>query len=99
MIMRGYIIHIAALGKRIINFAKIGIIDNLRNSILSRSSKLCDLFLGPSKAAKAKDNGVSTRFLSGTDIRGPGIDGLLDNPHHLNVSKVSFPSVFFPRLP
>lgn len=77
--MPGDIIHVMALGRQIIKFTKISIIDNLRSPILSCSSTLCDLFQGQSKPDQPWDNGVSACFLPGKDMRGPGIDSRLAN--------------------
>jgi hypothetical protein len=69
-----------ALGEQITNFTKIGIIGNLRDSLLIYPYCFRNFFLRPSKAAQPEDNCVSTRFLAGTDIRDPVIDSLADNP-------------------
>ena len=39
-----------------------------------------NFFLCPSKAVQPEDNSVSACLLPCSYIRGPGIDGLLDNP-------------------
>jgi len=78
--MSGDVFHVSALGEQITNIAKISIIGNLRNSLLIYPHCFRNFPLRPSKAAQTKDNCVSTRFLPGTDIRDPGVDGLLDNP-------------------
>jgi hypothetical protein len=49
--MPGYVIHVPPLGEQIINFAKIGIINNLSNPALARSNRLRYVLLGPAKAA------------------------------------------------
>ena len=77
--MPGDVFHTAALGEQITNFTKIGIIGNLRDSLLIYPHCFRDFSLSPSKAAQAKDNGVSACFLPSTDIRNPGIYCLLVN--------------------
>ena len=65
VVMSGDVFHIPALGEQITNIAKISIIGNLRNSLLLYPHCFRNFLLRPSKAAQTKDNGVSTRFLSG----------------------------------
>ena len=85
--MPGYVIHVPALGEKIVNFTKIGIINNLRYSSSRYSGRFSNLFLEPSppkrrragKAAQSEDNCVSARFLPGADVGDPCVDGLLDN--------------------
>jgi len=77
--MPGYVIYVPALGEENVNFTQIGIINNLRYSSSCYSGRFSNLFLGPSEAVQAKDNGVSACLLSCSYIRDPGIDGLLDN--------------------
>jgi hypothetical protein len=88
-------IHVMAMEEQITNFTKIGIIGNLRYSSSCYSGRFSNLFLCPSppkrrragppkrrqagKAAQPEDNCVSARFLPGTDIGDPDVDGLLDN--------------------
>ena len=47
-----------------------------------------NLPLGPSKAVQTDDNCVSACFLPGTDIRDPGVDGLLDNAQFFRKRRV-----------
>ena len=77
--MSGDVFHVPALSEQITNIAKISIIGNLRDSLLIYLHCFRNFFLRPSYAAQPEDNCVSTRFLPGTDIRDPGVDGLLDN--------------------
>ena len=55
-----YIFHVPALGEQIIDFAKIGIINNLGNSTLAYPHHLRDLLLGPAKAVQSDDSEILT---------------------------------------
>ena len=79
--MPGYVIHVPALGEKIVNFTKIGIINNLRYSSSRYSGRFSNLFLEPSEAAQSEDNCVSAGFLPGADVGDPCVDGLLDNSY------------------
>ena len=47
------VIHVPALGEQIVNFTKIGIINNLRYSSSCYPDCFCDLLLEPSKAPES----------------------------------------------
>ena len=49
--MPGDVIHVMALGEQIVNFAKIGIINNLSDPAPAHPHHLPDLILRPAKAA------------------------------------------------
>ena len=75
----GILFHVPALGEQIVHITNFGILHISRNYTSIQSHHIRDHFLRSSKAAQTDNSGVSARFLPGTDIRDPGIDGLLDN--------------------
>jgi len=61
------VIHVPALGEQIVNFTKIGIINNLRYSSSCYPDCFRDLLLAPSKAAQTNDNDIPTGPLTGSN--------------------------------
>ncbi len=77
--MPGNVFHVPALDEQIVNFTKIGIINNLGDPALGHTHDAGDLLPGPPQTAKADDSDVPVSLLADSDIRDPGIYGLPGN--------------------